>query len=115
MGLQGEPYPGLRRADARACSARSAAFDPDKVNVLAGHLFVSGAKLGGGERELTIGQIFAINAAALPTTPQYIALGHVHRPQDVPGAAIPARYAGSPLQLDFGEADQTEVGDDRRA
>jgi exonuclease SbcD len=42
----------------------------------------------------------------LPNTPQYIALGHVHRPQEVPGAAVPARYAGSLLQLDFGEREQ---------
>ena len=39
---------------------------------------------------------------------QYVALGHVHRPQRVSGAAGPARYAGSLLQLDFGEA-----GDDK--
>jgi exonuclease SbcD len=64
--------------------------------------------LGGGERELTTGQIFAVNPAALPTTVQYIALGHVHRPQDVPGAATPARYAGSLLQLDFGEQQQAK-------
>jgi exonuclease SbcD len=32
-----------------------------------------------------------------------VALGHVHRPQEIPGAAVPARYAGSLLQLDFSE------------
>ncbi len=76
------------------------------MTVLAGHVFVSGARLGGGERELTTGQLFAVSPGALPTTVQYIALGHVHRPQDVPGAATPARYAGSLLQLDFGESEQ---------
>jgi exonuclease SbcD len=35
---------------------------------------------------------------------QYTALGHVHRPQRVKGSAVPARYAGSLLQLDFSEA-----------
>jgi exonuclease SbcD len=81
-------------------------LDSRCVTLLVGHLFVSGARIGGGERELTIGQIFAINPATLPTTVQYIALGHVHRPQDVPGSATPARYAGSLLSLDFGEAGQ---------
>lgn len=107
MGLQGEPYQAYAERLPELITALCA-FDPDKVNVLAAHLFVSGAKPGGGERELTIGEIFAVNAAALPTTPQYIALGHVHRPQEVPGCAVPARYSGSPLQLDFGETEQAK-------
>lgn len=105
MDLEGAPH----QAYAERLSALITAlcqFDPDKVNIFAGHLFVSGARPGGGERELTMGQIFALSGASLPTTPQYIALGHVHRPQDVPGCAVPARYCGSPLQLDFGEVAQ---------
>ena len=90
----------------RLVAALCADLDPTAVTVLAGHLFVSGAAVGDGERDLTIGQIFAVTPAALPTTVQYIALGHVHRPQDVSGAATPARYAGSLVQLDFGEATQ---------
>ena len=38
----------------------------------------------------------------------YVALGHVHRPQAVRGAPSPTRYAGSLLQLDFGEKEQTK-------
>jgi exonuclease SbcD len=108
MGLQPEPFQAYAEQIPRMLTTLCEAFEEGKIHLLASHLFVSGAALGGGERELTIGQIFAVNAAALPTTPQYIALGHVHRPQAVPGAAIPARYAGSPLQLDFGEADQAK-------
>jgi exonuclease SbcD len=37
-----------------------------------------------------------------------VALGHVHRPQAVRGAPSPTRYAGSLLQLDFGETEQTK-------
>ena len=47
-----------------------------------------------------------MTAQAVPTRVQYVALGHVHRPQRVPGVAVPARYAGSILQLDFGEVGQ---------
>jgi exonuclease SbcD len=106
MGLEEDPHKRYAEHIPRLLGALCAHFDPGKVSILAGHLFVSGARPGGGERELTMGEIFAVTAAALPTSPQYIALGHVHRPQDVPGAAIPARYSGSPLQLDFGEANQ---------
>jgi exonuclease SbcD len=31
-------------------------------------------------------------------------MGHIHAPQAVPGAPVPAQYAGSLLALDFGEA-----------
>src|SRR5207302_9673689 len=33
---------------------------------------------------------------------EYAASGHIHKPQEHTGASL-ARYAGSPLQLDFGE------------
>jgi exonuclease SbcD len=70
-----------------------------------GHIFVTGARLGGGERDatLTLGQTYGATAQALPPV-QYVALGHVHRPQRVPGSAVPARYAGSLIQLDFSES-----------
>ena len=38
-----------------------------------------------------------------------MAIGHIHAPQPVPGAPVPAAYAGSLLALDFGEA-----GEDKR-
>lgn len=104
MGLQGEPYQVYAERLGELIKALCT-FDADKVHILAAHLFVSGAKPGGGERELTMGEIFAVNGASLPTSPQYIALGHVHRPQVAPGSGL-ARYSGSPLQLDFGEAGQ---------
>lgn len=106
MGLQPEPYQAYAEQLPVVIGALCRSLDPGAVTVLAGHVFVSGARLGGGERELATGQVFAISPATLPTTVQYIALGHVHRPQEVPGAATPARYAGSLLQLDFGERAQ---------
>ena len=87
-------------------TAYERAFDAAAVNVVLGHLFVSGAQPGGGEREITIGADFAIAPAHLPATANYVALGHIHRPQAVRGAPGPARYCGSLIQLDFGERDQ---------
>ncbi len=71
--------------------------------VLLGHLLVDGAAAGGGERELTLGISYAVTAAAVPTDLDYLALGHVHRPQRLPRLQAPGRYAGSPLALDFSE------------
>lgn len=106
MGLAEQPFQTYAAEVARLLEALCGAFDPKVCNVLAGHLYVSGAKPAGSERQLTIGDLFAVTPQAIPATPQYVALGHVHRPQRVPGVGVPARYAGSLLQLDFGEAGQ---------
>jgi exonuclease SbcD len=81
------------------------ALAPHPIRILMAHLHVDKSQLGGGERELHIGQTYAVPAAGLPRGLHYLALGHIHRPQEVP-APSPARFAGSPLALDFGEARQ---------
>jgi exonuclease SbcD len=92
----------------RVLDGMAASFRPDRVNVLMAHLFTDGAIPGGGEHQITIGIEYAISPSRLPPTASYVALGHVHRPQSVRGAPAPTRYAGSLLQLDFGEREQTK-------
>jgi exonuclease SbcD len=80
--------------------------DQDRdVLVFAAHLFVEGAVPSYTERPVDISDTFLTEADALPQV-SYAALGHIHRPQPIAGAGAgtTARYAGSPLQLDFGEA-----------
>lgn len=81
-------------------------FRSDTVNVVLAHLFVSGAKPAGSERQITLGADYAVSAMRLPAKATYVALGHIHRPQKVPGAPCEARYSGSLIQLDFGERGQ---------
>jgi DNA repair protein SbcD/Mre11 len=90
----------------RLLAAMTKPFQEDAVNVLLAHLFTDGAIPGGGEHQVTIGIEYAVSPARLPATASYVALGHVHRPQAVRGAPSPTRYAGSLLQLDFGETEQ---------
>jgi exonuclease SbcD len=82
--------------------------DPGVIPLLVAHFMVSGVKVDRsaprGERELHMGDAYAATAIAIPPGPQYVALGHIHAPQPVPGAPVPAQYAGSLLALDFGEA-----------
>jgi exonuclease SbcD len=106
MGMEEAPHSAYAENLPRLLNALCAGFEPGAIHLLAGHLFVSGTRPGGSERELTLGQLFAITAQSLPAVAQYIALGHVHRPQEVTGSLVPARYAGSLLQLDFGEREQ---------
>ena len=76
----------------------------DLVPVLVAHFMVNGARVSRSERELHIGDAYTATAQAIPAGPQYVALGHIHAPQPVPGAPVPAAYAGSLLAMDFGEA-----------
>jgi exonuclease SbcD len=73
------------------------------VLLFAAHLYVEGAVPSYTERPVEISDIYLTEASALPQV-SYAALGHIHRPQAVASVAAAARYAGSPLQLDFGEA-----------
>lgn len=74
------------------------------ASVLLGHVMVASARAGGGERELTLGDTYAIRRERLPQDLDYVALGHVHLAQRVPGLGGEGRYCGAPMQLDFGEA-----------
>jgi exonuclease SbcD len=80
----------------------------DLVPMLVAHFLVNGVKIGRdaprGERELHMGDAYAATPQAIPAGPQYVAMGHIHAPQTVPGTPVPAEYAGSLLALDFGEA-----------
>jgi DNA repair protein SbcD/Mre11 len=80
----------------------------DAVPILMAHFMVGGVKVDRaaprGERELHMGDAYTATAQAIPAGPQYVAMGHIHAPQRVPGAPVPAEYAGSLLALDFGEA-----------
>ncbi len=101
-------YQSYAEGMGRLLAAMTEPFRPGRVNVLLGHLFTDGAIPGGGEHQITIGIEYAVSPSRLPATASYVALGHVHRPQAVRGAPSPTRYAGSLLQLDFGETEQTK-------
>jgi DNA repair protein SbcD/Mre11 len=97
-----QTYADGLRAIVALCSRR---FRPDAVNLLCLHTHLDGAVFSGSERRVHLGDEWAATPQALPAGAHYIALGHIHRPQRVTAPA-PAEYAGSPLQLDFGEAGQ---------
>jgi exonuclease SbcD len=81
------------------------------VNIVLAHLLVDGARVGTGERELHLGQIYGVNPQQLPSTVQYIALGHLHRPQEVSPARTLYQLAH---QLDFGEAGRSASSSSKR-
>jgi exonuclease SbcD len=78
-------------------------YRSDAVNLVVAHSYIAGAKSCGSERVVTMGDEWAATAQSLPSAAQYVALGHVHRPQRIDAAGPHTQYAGSPMQLDFGE------------
>ena len=83
-------------------------FRDDAVNVVAAHAFVHGADASGSERAAHLTSAYGVPATVFPVAAHYVALGHLHRPQTIPGPC-PIRYSGSPLALDFGEAGQQKM------
>lgn len=72
--------------------------------LLTGHLTTVGASASESVREIYVGALEAFPTSAFPPA-DYIALGHIHRPQKV-GGLEHIRYCGSPLPLGFDEARQ---------
>jgi exonuclease SbcD len=95
---------GLRQMVQHLCSQ----FDRNAINLLVAHTHIEGAVLSGSEREVHVGEQWAATAQALPSHAHYVALGHIHRPQGLSAAPSPTEYAGSPMQLDFGEEGETK-------
>jgi len=77
-------------------------FTADAVNLVVAHATLLGGRRGGGEREVQTSLDYELPASMFPVTAHYVALGHLHRQQEIPGPC-PTFYSGSPLQIDFGE------------
>jgi len=85
--------------------------DEHGVNMLTTHLFMQ--KRGGetleepdGEKPLKIGNADLVYSDTIPSQIQYVALGHLHRFQNVGSDEQPVIYSGSPLAYSFAEAGQ---------
>ena len=79
--------------------------DPALPVILTAHCSVQGAKYG-GERSVMLGGDLVLSGS-LVRDPRldYVALGHIHKPQDLnEGSHPPVIYPGSIERVDFGEA-----------
>lgn len=79
------------------------AMDAD-IKVFMGHYFIQGGTSGDSERLVQIGGIAPVRTDDLPGGVDYIALGHLHKSQQIKGDGCPVMYPGSPLPLSFKEA-----------
>ncbi len=72
--------------------------------VVLAHAFVAGGAKGDSERDITVGGVEVVPAEVFSDV-TYVALGHLHRPQQITPAI---HYSGSPLAYSFSEADQVK-------
>lgn len=80
-----------------------AGFKARNIPVLAtGHLFAAGSSGSDSEKEIHVGNLGQVCGDQFPEEFNYVALGHIHRPQVVNKMAH-IRYSGSPIPLSFSE------------
>jgi len=78
---------------------------PGHRNVLVGHAFVTGGSESESERPLAVGGSGNVSADTFDGF-DYVALGHLHRPQNVGSARI--HYPGSLLKYSFNEVEHVK-------
>ncbi|HSR68829.1 MAG TPA: exonuclease SbcCD subunit D [Acidobacteriota bacterium] len=102
MGPEEEWFQEYKDRVGQMCRMLAESFQEDTVNILMAHLHVFGAETSGSERAIHVAHPYAVDAGEFPESAQYVALGHLHRPQQI-HCPVPCHYCGSTLQLDFGE------------
>lgn len=81
-------------------------MDPAERNVLVTHQFLTGASTSESEEALSVGGSDNVDADLFADF-DYVALGHIHRPQNMGSNRI--RYCGTPLKYSFSEEDHMKT------
>ncbi|MBF8962658.1 exonuclease SbcCD subunit D C-terminal domain-containing protein [Pontibacter sp. FD36] len=116
LSVAGESYEEREQRIKQGIAAHYAAFVPhvqpykdQGIPVVAmGHLFAAGGSASDSEKEIHVGNLGQIGADQFPKEFDYVALGHLHRPQQV-NKAHHIRYSGSPIPLSFSEVTDKKV------
>ncbi|MEK0363226.1 exonuclease SbcCD subunit D C-terminal domain-containing protein [Pseudomonas sp. CBC3] len=94
---------GIRHVHQHLIVAAEAARQPGQALIAMSHAHMAGGAVSEeSERSIVIGNAEALPASLFPEAIAYVALGHLHKPQQVAGQAR-IRYSGSPLPLSFAE------------
>lgn len=86
--------------DACRVAVKNMHLDPTRRNVLLTHQFVTGSATCDSE-EISVGGTDNVDAAVFEDF-DYVALGHIHGPQNIGSERI--RYCGTPLKYSFSES-----------
>ena len=80
------------------------AFVPGKRHIVLAHAFLTEAETSTSDRAAEIGFATQVPASVFEGF-DYVALGHIHKPQDVTGFA---RYSGTPMVYSFGKEESQQ-------
>jgi DNA repair protein SbcD/Mre11 len=116
LSVPGESYEEREQRIKQGIADHYAAFVPhvqpykaQGIPVVAmGHLFAAGGSASDSEKEIHVGNLGQIGADQFPKAFDYVALGHLHRPQQV-NKTHHIRYSGSPIPLSFSEVADKKV------
>ena len=72
--------------------------------IATGHLFAAGSSTSDSEKEIHVGNLGQVGGDQFPVEFDYVALGHIHRPQVI-NKMEHIRYCGSPIPLSFSETE----------
>lgn len=86
--------------DAVRTVIENAPVDPDEVNIILAHQFITGSSVSESE-EITVGGLDNVDSSVFDGF-DYAALGHLHRPQSAGRDTV--RYSGSPMKYSISEA-----------
>ena len=78
-------------------------YREDTINLVVSHLFAMDSEISDSERNISLGGSYIVNGSVFPSEAQYIALGHIHKPQIVPNTNKRARYSGAPIHYNKSE------------
>jgi exonuclease SbcD len=100
----------ISKAVGQLINSHAEKLDPNIPAVLTGHLTVSSGIFSGSEKRAIYGTDPVLLPSQLARAPfDYVALGHLHRYQDLNPNGYPAVvYSGSPERIDFGERKETK-------
>lgn len=74
---------------------------PEQSVIVMSHAHIQGAQESDSERRVVIGNQEGLSAAIFGSQVDYVALGHLHKPQHIGASHI--RYCGAPIPLSFSE------------
>lgn len=106
-----DPLPGTHEAVLTAAMDRiraDLAEHPGVRSVVVAHAWVAGGGTTDSERDVSVGGLGIVSPAVFEGV-DYVALGHLHRPQDVRTGVTRLRYSGSPLRYSFSEAQDVKT------
>ncbi len=98
LGIEERTHDAVLGAAMGRIRAAHARLEPGVACVVLAHAFVAGASSAASERELAVGGAAQVGTRLFAGA-DYVALGHLHRPQAIRGG----RYAGAPLAFSFSE------------